>query len=343
MRSELIHKIFRLRSAPPADLLLEVYRYQYAQNPVYRSWCDAIGRSPREVNDARMIPFLPISFFKTHEVKTGSFTPETWFESSGTTGAVSSRHYIRSLGLYRQSFLAGFRHFYGEPGNWCILGLLPAYLERSHSSLVVMVNELIHLSGHSQSGFYLYDQERLAATLQSLETAGQQTMLFGVTFALVDFAERYPQPLNHTIIMETGGMKGRGRELTRAELHQLFGAAFGRPAAIPGGNAPQPMPEIHAEYGMTELLSQAYAPKNGIFYTPPWLKVSIREDDDPLIIKYVSGIIEQGIINITDLANLDSCCFIATDDLGRLHPDGGFEVLGRVDQAEVRGCSQLVL
>lgn len=343
MRSELIHKIFQLRGAPPADLLLKVYCYQYAQNPVYRGWCDAIGRSPEQVNDARMIPFLPISFFKTHEVKTASFLPETWFESSGTTGAASSRHYIRSLDLYRRSFLAGFRHFYGEPGDWCILGLLPAYLERNHSSLVVMVNELIHLSGHPQSGFYLYDQERLAATLQSLEAAGQKTMLFGVTFALIDFADHYPQPLKHTIIMETGGMKGRGRELTRAELHQLFGTAFGLPAAAPGGGDGRPRPEIHAEYGMTELLSQAYAPKDGIFYTPPWLKISIREDDDPLIIKEIRGITEQGIINITDLANLDSCCFIATDDLGRLHPDGGFEVLGRVDQAEVRGCSQLFL
>lgn len=330
MRSELIHKIFSSGKPASDELLLEIYRYQYAQNELYRAFGDALLRNPDNVLTAGSIPHLPISFFKTHAVQTGEFDPVTWFESSGTTGTVSSRHLLRSLDLYRQSFLRGFTLFFGSPADWCILGLLPAYLERSHSSLVVMVDELIRQSADPRSGFYLYNQAELAGKLQELEAAGQKTMLFGVTFALLDFADKYPMPLKHTVIMETGGMKGRGKELTGSALHDIFDQAFDSPA-------------IHSEYGMTELLSQAYAVERGKFHCPPWMRVGLREEDDPLKIIPLGSTVSQGAINITDLANIDSCAFIATDDLGRLHPDGGFEVLGRMDNADIRGCSQLIV
>ncbi|GAO43413.1 LuxE/PaaK family acyltransferase [Flavihumibacter petaseus] len=330
MRSELIHKIFHAPAGDRNELMLEVYRYQYAENSLYRHFCDALKRSPDNVSEIDRIPYLPIAFFKSHTVQTGKFEPETWFESSGTTGTVNSRHLIKDLSLYRDSFLRGFEIFYGQPQEWCIIGLLPAYLERSHSSLVVMVDELIRRSSHPGSGFYLYEQNKLAAQLEQLEAAGQKTLLFGVTFALLDFAESHPMRLQHTTLIETGGMKGRGKELTRPELHAVLGEAFRHPS-------------IHSEYGMTELLSQAYATRNGIFMTPPWMRISLREEDDPLKIIPLGNEPKQGVINVADLANLDSCAFIATDDMGRLHPSGGFEVLGRLDNSDIRGCSLMAL
>lgn len=338
MRSELIHKIFETGSSHREELILDIFRYQYENNTVYRQFCSAIRRDPSKISTITEIPFLPIRMFKTHEVKTGEFTPETWFESSGTTGMVNSRHWVRSLALYRESFTRGFELHYGDPKEWCILGLLPAYLERQHSSLVVMVDELIRMSGHPQSGFYLYDYERLRETLTDLEARGQRTLLIGVTFALLDFAAQYPMTLRHTTIMETGGMKGRRKEITRAELHELLGRAFGSPP-------------IHSEYGMTELLSQAYSTDSGIFYPPHWLQVLFREEDDPFAISSPAGWlppggsrrVKNGAINVIDLANLDSCCFIATDDMGRMHSDGGFEVLGRIDNSDIRGCSLMTV
>jgi hypothetical protein len=258
-------------------------------------------------------------------VRTGEFRPEAVFESSGTTGVVTSRHLVRDVGLYRKSFTAGFEHFYGPVSDWCIIGLLPAYLERAHSSLVFMVNELIGASGHSASGFYLYDHAALFGVLERLEAAGQKTLLIGVTFALLDFAERYSMLLRHTIVMETGGMKGRRREITREELHAFLRERLGVEA-------------VHAKYGMTELLSQGYSTGDGLFRCPGWMKVLVRSEDDPLEVRRQG----EGLINIIDLANIWSCAFIATEDVGVLRADGGFTVAGRVDHSDVRGCSLLV-
>ena len=315
-------------SLPDADLIpraLDVFRFQYEQNPLYRDFVRGLGVRPGSVGRIEEIPFLPVSFFKTDEVRTEEFVPEVVFESSGTTGMVTSRHLVRDVGLYRQSFLTGFQHFYGPVHDWCIIGLLPAYLERSNSSLVYMVNELIRASGHPDSGFYLYEYDALDLLLQRLEAAGQKTMLIGVTFALLDFAERYALSLEHTVVMETGGMKGRRREITRDELHSFLRERLGVKA-------------VHAEYGMTELLSQAYSAGGGVFRCPGWMKVLVRSEDDPLEVR-ARG---EGLINVVDLANVWSCAFIATEDIGLVGADGGFTVAGRVDHSDIRGCSLLV-
>jgi hypothetical protein len=274
------------------------------------------------------IPFLPISFFKTHNVRceVNSINP-VLFESSGTTRQQPSRHVVADAEVYESSFRRTFAQFYGNVEDYCVIGLLPSYLERQHSSLVYMVNNLVQLSGHAKSGFYLYNFESLAKTLTELEKANQKTILFGVTYALLDFAEQHPMPLNNTVIIETGGMKGRKRELLRTEVHEVLKKSFSIAC-------------IHSEYGMTELLSQAYAVTNGRFQAPPWMRVLVREEDDPFSI---SSIARTGGLNIIDLANIYSCAFIATEDAGRLHADGSFEVLGRLDHAEIRGCSLLAL
>lgn len=306
------------------QIALEVYRFQYLTNPVYKAFCDAIRRSPETVRQLEEIPFLPIQFFKNHEVKSGSFVPQSVFRSSGTTGSVSSRHFVKDLSIYRRSFLSCFEAFYGKPNEYCVLGLLPSYLERGDSSLVYMVNDLIQESGHELSGFYLHDLQELQKTLLVLEEKQQKTILFGVTYALLGLAETFPTTLQHTTIIETGGMKGRKKEISKAELYSRLQRAFS-------------LEEIHSEYGMTELLSQAYA-INGFYNTPPWMKILLREETDPFAFSQ-----RTGAINVIDLANIDSCSFIATDDLGRLHSNGSFEVLGRMDNTDVRGCSQLTL
>lgn len=308
-------------------IALELFRAQFYENPVYRQFCRLLGRSPETVTGLDGIPFLPISFFKTHRVTTTAFEPEAVFESSGTTGQQSSRHFVRSLSLYEKSFLSGFERRFGPAAGYCILALLPSYLERGNSSLVYMADVLIRRSGHPQSGFYLYDLERLSAVLGGLRERGQKTVLLGVTYALLDFAERFPQPLPQTLIMETGGMKGRKEELTREELYDRLKAAFRTE-------------RIFSEYGMTELLSQAYA-ENGRFQAPPWMKAFLREETDPLQLLSQPG--RTGALNLVDLANVYSCAFIATDDLGRLHADGSFEVLGRMDNSDIRGCSLLAI
>ncbi|HEX2535122.1 MAG TPA: acyl transferase [Chitinophagaceae bacterium] len=329
--ADLLQQAFTLQA--PQDLYktaVRVFYYQYHHNSVYRSFCSVLGRHPGNVHQWQDIPFLPISFFKTQAVRDGDFTPEAVFTSSGTTGAATSRHEVRSLALYERSFRQAFEQFYGAPSRYCLLGLLPAYLERGGSSLVYMVDRLIGDSGHPLSGFYLHDHERLAQTLQTLEAAGQPTLLIGVTYALLDFAERYPMPLRHTLLMETGGMKGRREELLRSEVHERLQAAFGVPA-------------VHSEYGMTELLSQAYSAGAGRFGTPPWMKVLLREEDDPFALHAEGPATRSGAASIIDLANLHSCSFIATDDLCRLHPDGSFEIAGRIDHSDVRGCSLLAV
>ena len=308
-----------------------MFALQYAENEVYRGFCDCLGRSPKTVGSAFDIPFLPISFFKTRLVACGPGPFDLTFESSGTTGASVSRHHVLDAGLYRWSFREAFRLFYGEPRGWCILALLPSYLERQGSSLVAMAEDLIRESGDPRSGFYLDQFDELADAIRSNERQGRKTLLLGVTFALMDFAERHPMPLVHTVVMETGGMKGRRRELTRQEVHDILCRAFS-------------IPVVHSEYGMTELLSQAYSKGEGRFYTPPWMRVLLRSEDDPLCLSNPDGRpLDSGLINVIDLANRHSCSFIATDDLGRIHPDGSFEVIGRLDNSDIRGCSLLAV
>lgn len=318
-------KIFSIEQPDFEQLALEIFQFQYNNNAIYQQYVNAVSTVGPNITSVAQIPFLPIQFFKTARVTSTAFEPETVFESSGTTQTVNSRHYVKKLNLYRQSFLKAWELFYGPVQEWCVIALLPAYLERQHSSLVLMADELIKLSGCADSGFYLYEHEKLAQVLQQLEQRKQKTVLIGVTFALLDFAEKYPMPLQHTIIMETGGMKGRRKEMTREEVHAVLTAAFQQPA-------------IHSEYGMTELLSQAYSAGNGLFACPPWMKVLVRQDDDPLDVRLYGN----GIINIIDLANLYSCSFIATDDIGMVTPAGNFEVQGRVDTSDIRGCNLLV-
>lgn len=330
--NDITPRLFDFNISNFSSLALEVFHFQYTNNIIYQQYCNALGISQDLVKQLTDIPFLPIGFFKTHTVKTTSFTTSTIFESSGTTGTVNSQHYVKDLSLYTESFSKTFELFYGNIQNWCILALLPSYLERQHSSLVVMADALIKASGNADSGFYLHDHARLAATLAKLEQQKQPTLLLGVTFGLLDFAEHHPMPLRYTTIMETGGMKGRREEITREEVHTLLTTAFG-------------VDNIHSEYGMTELLSQAYSQKNGVFYCPPWMKVLVRSEDDPLTIeKNISGNgAMNGVINVIDLANLYSCSFIATEDAGRLYADGGFEVLGRIDNSDIRGCSLMLV
>jgi hypothetical protein len=320
------HKIFNTDDRGFEAQALEIFHYQRKNNAVYGAYMEALGVDPARVDRLQAIPFLPIRFFKSRAIKTGDFEPEAVFESSGTTGMVNSRHLVKEVSLYRESFTKGFELFYGPASGYCILGLLPSYLERGNSSLVMMVDELIRMSGHPQSGFYLNEFDQLARVLQELEARQQPTLLIGVSFALLDFAEKYQLPLKHTIIMETGGMKGRRKELVRPELHGILKDAFS-------------LSTIHSEYGMTELLSQAYSKGEGLYYCPPWMKILLRDDEDPLNI-LTSG---AGVVNVIDLANLHSCSFIATDDAGKLYADGSFEILGRVDGSDLRGCSLLVV
>lgn len=313
------------------ETALAVFNFQYLQNPVYNQFCKALHIEPAKINTLNKIPFLPIAFFKTHIVTTTQFEAAALFESSGTTQTINSKHLVKDIALYEQSFSAAFRLFYGNPKDWCIIALLPSYLERKNSSLVMMADKLIEQSGHAQSGFYLNELEKLHDTLLQLEKQQQKTLLIGVTFALLDFAEQYPMQLQHTTIMETGGMKGRREELTRQEVHEILCTSF-------------KVNKIHSEYGMTELLSQAYSKGDGIFNCPPWMKIILREEDDPLSVQvsnYRKTI--SGAINVIDLANMYSCSFIATDDAGKLHPDESFEVLGRLDNSDIRGCSLLAL
>ena len=323
MICELEDKIFDVQKHGFEQLALEVFQLQASENRLYRSFIQALEIDAGRVSNVASIPFLPVSFFKNHDVVTGSFVPEVVFESSGTTQTGNSRHLVKSADLYRRSFINAFELFYGSPESWCIIGLLPSYLERQNSSLVMMVNDLVNLSKHAESGFYLNELEKLAKVLQKNEASKQKTLLIGVTFALLDFAEQYKFPLKHTTVMETGGMKGRRKEITRVEVHEILKDAW-------------QLNSVHSEYGMTELLSQAYSSGDGLFRCPPWMKIILRDEDDPLTVKVSTT---SGLINVIDLANIHSCAFIATDDIGKLYTDGTFEVIGRMDSSDVRGCS----
>lgn len=312
-------------------LAMAVFSKQTIRNPVYAAFVEHLNVDESKVKTIRDIPFLPISFFKSHVLKSGEFAESFIFESSGTTGSVNSRHYIRDISTYLTNAENNFREVYGDPSGYCFLALLPSYLEKGNSSLVAMADHFIKLSQHPLGGFFLYDKAQLHSVLSQLESQGQSVVLLGVTYALLDFAEAYPMKLQHTIVMETGGMKGRKKELTRAELHAFLKTNLG-------------VETIHAEYGMTELQSQAYSTGGGIFRPSSTMKVLLRSPDDPFEVwESHENTGKTGAINIIDLANEDSISFIATDDLGRFTGDGGFEILGRIDNADMRGCSLLSL
>ena len=324
-------KIFSVTDSGFEELAIEIFHFQYRTNKVYQDWVNTVGVDPSSVARINQIPFLPISFFKTHQIVSTDFEPQAVFESSGTTGMISSKHFVRDLDIYRLSFMNGFRSFYGPPDQYCIIGLLPSYIERKSSSLVMMVDELIKQSGHSSSGFYLNEFEKLHDVLLETEKNNQPTILIGVTFALLDFVEKYKMDLKSTIVMETGGMKGRREELIRDEVHEILKSGFG-------------LDQIHSEYGMTELLSQAYSSGNGVFQTPRWMKVLVRDPEDPFQMLKMAGVENvRGALNIIDLANIFSCSFIASDDLGSAFSDGRFSVSGRLDNSDLRGCSLLTV
>ncbi|WP_394344155.1 LuxE/PaaK family acyltransferase [Sphingobacterium phlebotomi] len=308
------------------EVCLEVYRYQKDQCAVYSKYVDLLGKGKTGISHYTQIPFLPIDFFKTQQIIAAGHQAEITFTSSGTTGMITSKHHVAEVAWYENSFRSCFQQFYGEVENIAVLALLPSYLERSGSSLIYMVDDLIERSQQPSSGYFLYNHEDLFNTLHKLKQRGTKTLLIGVTYALLDFCERYQIDFPDLMVMETGGMKGKRKEMIREELHQILAAGFG-------------VENIHSEYGMTELLSQGYSFGNGIFQTPPWMKVLMRDTNDPL------SLIEQGktgAINIIDLANYYSCSFIATQDLGKRHTDDRFEILGRFDNSDIRGCNLLV-
>lgn len=306
---------------------LQLFAYQFENNPVYRSFCDLLYVHPSDVKSLTEIPFLPIEFFKTRAVHTYKNNPTHFFTSSGTTQSVVSKHYVQDLNTYIKSFTTGFNLAYGNIKKYAILALLPSYLERKGSSLIYMVDHLITTSGNEHSGFYLDDFFALSEKIKYLESIGQKTLLIGVSFALLDLIESHSFTLKHTLVMETGGMKGRRKELVRAQLHDILTKGLG-------------VSKIHSEYGMTELLSQAYSKGNGIFMPPPWMKVIARDPEDPFSFLPPG---KSGGLSIIDLANKDSCPFIATQDLGRVAQDGSFEVIGRFDHSDIRGCNLMVL
>ena len=327
MPESLKNRIFQISSADEFNqLAMEIFRYQAAFNITYRDYLKILEINTSAITRMEEIPFIPLELFKSHKIITGNSRPLLKFESSGTTGNSKSKHHIIDPGLYASSFEKCFSLFYGSPDRYSILSLLPSYLERKNSSLVYMVNGLIRMSKHKSSGFYLNNLSELSETLKKLESEEQPVILLGVSFALVRLAEKFPMHLEHTIIMETGGMKGRQEEMIREVLHRILSEAFH-------------VNEIHSEYGMTELLSQAYSKGHGLFQTPPWMKILIRDTYDPFT-WLPAGI--SGGINIIDLANLYSCSFLATQDIGRINPSGSFEVLGRFDNSDIRGCNLMI-
>lgn len=305
---------------------LATFKFQAVNCQVYKEYIYHLKIDVNQVLDIEQIPFLPIGFFKTHSVLSSQKPIEITFSSSGTTGMVQSSHHVTDVSLYEQSYLQAFEQFYGKVSDYCFLALLPSYQQRSGSSLIYMVNDLIEKSTHPQSGYFLYNHDDLLHTLTDLKKKNQPTVLIGVTYALLDFIENFDLHFPELIVMETGGMKGKRKEMVREELHEQLTRGFGVPA-------------IHSEYGMTELLSQAYSLGEGVFQCPGWMKILVRDTNDPLTL-IAQG--KTGGINVIDLANVNSCAFIATQDLGKINSDGNFEVLGRFDNADIRGCNLLV-
>ena len=322
------NRIFNIQNKQEFKALsLAVFKHQFKNNKVYRSFCDLLFVHPSSISTIEEIPFLPIQFFKSRKVLSSLDEIQETFTSSGTTGGSTSKHLVTNINLYKESYLKGFAHFYGNIEEYTVLALLPNYLERQGSSLVFMVADLIEKSKKVESGFYLDNIQELANKLLELNRNGQKILLIGVSFALLDLIEMQQFNLKNTIIMETGGMKGRRKELVREELHTILQNGFG-------------VTEIHSEYGMTELLSQGYSKGNGVFETPPWMKILTRDTEDALSIN-ASG--KNGGINVIDLANYNSCSFIATQDLGKVYENETFEIIGRFDNSDIRGCNLMVL
>ncbi len=323
----LIDRIFNCADEKGFNSLAnEVFLFQHKNNAVYRQYCDLIHCKPEKITNFHQIPFLPIDFFRRFQIKSFQGEAEVVFTSSGTTGAATSSHFVADKSVYENSFKRAFKRFYGDVRDYCIVALLPSYLERTGSSLVYMATQLITESKHPDNGFYLYEFDQLHKKLLRLKEAGQKTLLLGVTYALLDFAADFPLDFPELIVMETGGMKGKRKEMIREEVHEFLRSGFG-------------VSKIHSEYGMTELLSQAYSKGDGIFETPPWMKILIRDTNDPLSL---IGDNKNGGINVIDLSNIYSCSFIATQDLGKTIGNETFEVVGRFDQSQVRGCNLMV-
>ena len=322
------NKIFSIKTEAEFNALaLQVFGFQFENNPVYRSFCDLLYKNPSDIKTIEEIPFLPIQFFKSHHVISSSKNIKKTFTSSGTTGSITSKHHITDLSIYEESFKKGFHSFYGDIKEYVVLALLPSYLEREGSSLIYMVDSLIKASNHKYSGFYLNNLHEISTTLKRLDDQGKKVLLIGVSFALLDLVEAYSFNLNNTIVMETGGMKGRRKGLIREELHNLLKSGFG-------------VNTIHSEYGMTELLSQAYSKGHGVFNCPNWMRILTRETEDALTLTAPG---KTGGVNVIDLANINSCSFIATQDLGRVNKDKSFEIIGRFDTSDIRGCNLMVL
>lgn len=323
-----VEDIFQINSKKEFQrITMKVYRFQYENNTVYKQFCDLLTRTPETVKNTLDIPFLPIEFFKSKTILSNTAPIQTTFISSGTTGVITSKHHVTDLSIYESSYLKAFSQFYGNIEDYAVLALLPSYLEREGSSLIYMIDDLIKSSNHPDSGFYLHNYDELAKKLIDLDNEGQNVLLVGVTYALLDLIEQYSFNLKNTIIMETGGMKGKRKEMIREELHQLLCKGFG-------------VSKIHSEYGMTELLSQAYSLGDGVFECPPWMDIIIRDTEDALsFIDYG----KTGGVNVIDLANLYSCSFIATQDLGKKYKDQSFEILGRFDHSDIRGCNLMVV
>lgn len=308
-------------------IALKVFRFQHENNKVYREFCNFLNTDVQKVKSLEKIPFLPIQFFKSHSIVSNSNEIQETFTSSGTTGMITSQHLVTDVSLYEQSYRLAFSNFYGNIEDYVILALLPSYLERKGSSLIYMVKDLIELTNNENSGFYLHNYDELISRLIELDSSGQNIILIGVTYALLDLIEKQKFQLKNTIIMETGGMKGKRKEIIREELHDILCKGFG-------------VNSIHSEYGMTELLSQAYSMGEGIFECPNWMQILIRDTEDALTYLDFG---KTGGVNVIDLANINSCSFIATQDLGKKYSNNTFEILGRFDNSDIRGCNLMVI
>lgn len=323
---DLRKRIFNIDDARSFEkMALEVFQFQAEHNEVYKQYIKGLNISLEKIKTIHQIPFLPIQLFKTHQIIIHGMNVQRIFKSSGTGDSGLSKHYIADVALYEESFKKGFEYFLGDISSYCILALLPSYMERGDSSLVYMVNDLIEKSSSADSAFYLNNKDELATKLVELDRQNKKTLLIGVTYALLDFVEKYPSDLKNTMVMETGGMKGKRKEMVRDEVHKILCKGFG-------------VKKIYSEYGMTELLSQAYSKGNGLFFCPPWMKIMVRDVEDPMF--YLDNE-KTGGINIIDLANVYSCSFIASQDLGKTHAGDSFEILGRFDNSDIRGCNLL--